>query len=872
MSKFNKGQTSFTSGEVSEKFQGRVDLKEYSEACDRLENFLVQRQGGAVKRPGSRFLKDLAEAQFTGGRSIPFTYSKSESYVCVFNSNTVSLTPLRVFKTDGTEATVTFDAFQTVPSTYNPKNWKYSQSGDVLVLTYSAPSSNTDTVLTTTDTGIAPAVLVRTDEEVFSLVTLSFPQSSFLRALPSRFVFSPAIHRPYLPANTDPRRRMYVDTVSIGTGRTLFFVDEGNNPQPFFKKGHSFSGSSKQRVGTFFRIQKSGTEGVCYGEDWKSDTLVTSANINIGTDVITATGHGFTTRDIVTLGETGAPGTTYPTITGHTLDATTGEYGDFHVRALTANTLAFYTSQADADADTSRIDFTDAGDRGIRITAKCMTQMDVTVEIAFEATLNSAGGASDDWKESAWSDEQGFPRACVFFESSLYMGGTKKKPDTIWKSGTANLVNFMETRLEQETAAPTGGGVTTSGFGMILFGDLKATDPAPFDISSKQANIIQWLEATNTLQAGTIGSEYTLNGGDTILSNTSVFIKKQTDYGSNNVQSISIGNSVLFVSRDGRRVRDFKFNRDNGSYLSINISALADHMVFRGFDGAASSTLKGFEFSELHHQPSRDTVWFLTTNNELIALTVSRESQVAAWSYHFTRSGDTIRSIAVAPSPNGDYDRLYMIVERDIDGTTEQFLEFIGDDFEHDVLNNTSSSDDDTAFYSDSAVKIVQGSTSTTVTLPNNVGSPASSSNLEGETVNVLAGDVVEKGLTVSSGQVTMSQAVPAGTVVVVGLPYASKLRTLDIEAGGDFGQSQGARKRIDRIALRLYRSQGGTYRNANQATSYDIEYSGNDVFTGIKRLDFQISPDMENQVVIEHDDPVPFNAVAMTYRGVSYD
>ena len=86
MSKFNKIQATFSSGEVSEKVKGRRELKEYHEADETLENFIVQPQGGIVKRPGSQFVTDdfisIAEDDI---KLIPFIFSKSESYICVLD-------------------------------------------------------------------------------------------------------------------------------------------------------------------------------------------------------------------------------------------------------------------------------------------------------------------------------------------------------------------------------------------------------------------------------------------------------------------------------------------------------------------------------------------------------------------------------------------------------------------------------------------------------------------------------------------------------------------------------------------------------------------------------------------------------------------
>jgi len=865
MSKFNKGQTSFVAGEISDRSKGRVDLEQYGQACDRLENYIVQRQGGAVKRPGTRFLVDLESSSFfIGDRSIPFSASNTDGYSVVFDSNFGSITPIRIFRNDGTECTVNTEDFLNPTSLtgYNPKNWKYSQDSDVLVLTYSDPGIEGESATTsiTKATSIAPVFIFRTSPTVFNVVTFSSPY--FFDKIPSVGKLNPAVNRPYLDPNIDPDLRLYVSNVAVGTGRALVMVDRNSIPTPFFKLGHTFgSSSSFERVGAYFKVQSGSSEGVAFGEDWKADILVMSANINTGTDVVNATAHGYLTRDLVTLNVTGGPGTTDPVIDGYPLTA--DGYGQFYVRFIDANNITFHPTLADADANTNIINFTDAGDRGLRIQAECVSQISATVEVAFPAGVDTPANASDNWQEAAWSTEQGFPRAVVFHEQRLIFGGTRRRPSDVFCSNIGNIFNFMARRLQQDTAAPTAFGQTHTGFNFALFGDVKTTDPFSFTISAKQTNIIQWLESQNVLLLGTLGAEYTISGGDLTLSNESVFVTKQTDYGSNNTEAVSIGVATLFVSRDGRRVRSFKFNRDNGSYVSVNLSILADHMVFKGFDEQASSTLKNVEIKEMHYQPSRDTLWCVTSNFEVIALTLSRESNVQAWHYHTTRSGDKFRSLSIIPSQNGSYDEIWCVVERSINGGTKRYLEKMGDDFEHTFLDNSSSEDDDKAWYSDSSVRYEFVGAGTVIT---GLG------HLESETVNVLSGSSVYKSLTVTGGQVTLPESQDAGTIAIVGLPYRARLRTVDIEAGGDFGVSQGNRQRIDRLAVRLYRSQGGEYGNSNQATLYPLEYVDNEVVTEIRRLEFEITPNIDNQVVFEHDDPTPFNIVAITYRGVSYD
>ncbi len=67
--KFNQALNNFTSGEWSPKMKGRTDVQQYVNACEKMDNFLPQVQGGAFRRPPTKkvpldaaFLTDLAAA------------------------------------------------------------------------------------------------------------------------------------------------------------------------------------------------------------------------------------------------------------------------------------------------------------------------------------------------------------------------------------------------------------------------------------------------------------------------------------------------------------------------------------------------------------------------------------------------------------------------------------------------------------------------------------------------------------------------------------------------------------------------------------------------------------------------------------------
>lgn len=106
----------------------RVDLPQYRQGCETLQNMLVRPAGGAIRRPGTQFVK---EAQ--GGnpaKLIPFTSSESESYVVELTTGAI-----RVINTiDGTVTTPTITSPATAFIFSQIFSVQYFQVGDVLYM------------------------------------------------------------------------------------------------------------------------------------------------------------------------------------------------------------------------------------------------------------------------------------------------------------------------------------------------------------------------------------------------------------------------------------------------------------------------------------------------------------------------------------------------------------------------------------------------------------------------------------------------------------------------------------------------------------------------------------------------------------------
>lgn len=92
--------TNFTSGELSPRLAGRVDVSKYFNGCQCLENFLAQPHGGVARRSGMRF---VAEAARPDGKSllVPYEDATGAGWVLEFGQNASGAGLLRFFTGGG---------------------------------------------------------------------------------------------------------------------------------------------------------------------------------------------------------------------------------------------------------------------------------------------------------------------------------------------------------------------------------------------------------------------------------------------------------------------------------------------------------------------------------------------------------------------------------------------------------------------------------------------------------------------------------------------------------------------------------------------------------------------------------------------------
>lgn len=88
-------QRSFTAGELAPALRIRADLAKWGTGLALCKNFLVRAQGGVYNRPGTRYVGEIGDST-KRGRLIPFQFNTEQTYILVFEHNT-----LRVVKDGG---------------------------------------------------------------------------------------------------------------------------------------------------------------------------------------------------------------------------------------------------------------------------------------------------------------------------------------------------------------------------------------------------------------------------------------------------------------------------------------------------------------------------------------------------------------------------------------------------------------------------------------------------------------------------------------------------------------------------------------------------------------------------------------------------
>jgi hypothetical protein len=814
MARVHPFQTNFTAGELTPKLAGQVDFKKYNNGVELMENMTVFPQGGASRRYGSRFVAEVKDSSKTT-RLIPFEFNIEQSYILEFGNNYI-----RFFKDNGqiTETAKTISAV--------------TKANPAVVTSNSHGYSNGDHVW------------------IAGIVGMT-------RLNGRRF------------------------TVASSTTNTFALTGENSSNYDAYS-----SGGTASKV---YEISTTFTEAMLYDLQFtQSADVMYIVQESIPPRKLSRTGHtSWTLADVAfTNGPYLDVNTTTTTLTPSS--ASTGS------RNITASAVTgINDGQGWLTSDVGRILKFNSGE------AKITSRTNSTVVVATVTKAFTNSNAITEWQLGSWSATTGYPRTVSFFEQRLVFGGSTYYPQTIWASQSGLYENFDA-------------------------GDGSAADGFIYTIAANKVNVIRWLAPARDLIVGTAGGEFKVGkpAGEP-LQPDNVQITQQTTYGGYTTQPIQIGNSILFLQRQRKKIREFSYRFEDDAYLAPDMTLLADHITGTGIIDVD------------YAQEPFSIYWAVRDDGTLLALTYQREEDVVAWSRnilggsykltfngasgvtdylndanfngfititaHGLSTGDEIVYSAgggtkIAGLEEGqtyfiykiDADKLELAstYKQAIDRTILQIADGVGASHTltaiaqvKSVSSISKASENQTWVITrrrinENIVQYVEyldptlNMDSTLSALVNDGTTVVTGLNhLEGESVQVLVGDAVFPNQTVTGGSITVTLPSKASfKSIEIGLGYASKIKTLRVEAGSQAGTAQGRKKRYNEVMVRLLKTVGIKINGDQLPFRTSSTPMGQNIaeFTGDKRV-INLGWDRDGQIEILQEQPLPMTVLGIT-------
>ena len=828
MARVHPFQSNFTAGELSPKLAGQIDFKKYGNGVETLENMTVFPQGGASRRYGTRYVGPVKDHTKTT-RLIPFEFNDEQTYILEFGDQYI-----RFYKDNGiiTESDVTISGItQADPAVVTATGHGYSNGDEIFI-------TSVEGMIEVNGKRFLVSNATTNTFEIQDLSGTDIDSTGY-----TAYTSGGVANRVY-EISTNITESILYEIQYTQSADIMYIVHETFSPQKLTRTGHtSWTITDEEFIhGPFL-------------DDNTSTFTFVSSHSTVGTGrTLTASGL-------------------FPDVAG-----LTGFHTDDVGRQVRLND-------------------------GYGIITGYTSSTQVTWEIKEDIGSSSA---STDWALGAWSDHTGYPKTVTFFEQRLVFAGSTYFPQTIWASQSGIYTDF-----DTGTSA--------------------AADAFIYTIAANKVNVIRWLAPARDLIVGTAGGEFKVGkpAGEP-LQPDNVNITLQTTYGGYATEPVQIGNVILFVQKQRKKLREFAYRFDDDAYSAPDMTILAEHITGEGI------------YDITYAQEPESIYWAVRDDGVLLGMTYKREEDIIAWHRHILgghikheiNAATAITPSTTDPLQNGNititahgyttgdavvYDangnteisgltdgdtyyvyvvdantielsrsykqaldrtihqlkavgsgthifknhakvksvasiasdtenEVYVIVERMVNGSRVQYIEYLDKTLNMDSTLNG----------------IINGTTGTITNLDH----------LEGESVQILVGNAVYPNQTVTNGQITVTLPSASGYHnVEIGLGYTSKIVTMRIEAGASAGTAQNRPKRFNEVAVRLHKTVGITVNGDQIPFRTSSTPVGENIpeFTGDKKVT-NLGWGTEGQITIEQTQPLPMTVLAITGTLVTSD
>lgn len=723
MARYQSVQTNFRVGQISPRLQGYVDLPDYQNALKTLENMVVLPQSSVTRRPGTKYVNTTYNN--VKSRLVPFNFGQGESYVLelsagrirIFfndpdNNDEPGLIPndtsiandsiTQYLETDGT----TLTNIEWGVNDLDEINW--AQSADTMFITH--PSYK-------------PLRLKRKGQDLadWTLEVFPFKNGPFLPVnseltwlRPSNVGtsdYSDSKVGEIATKQTDyfnlDGNYMVITNHGLVDGEKIYFdgdVPTGLSAGPsnvyyvIASTTNSFK-VSLTRGGDAVDLTTQGSPGdamhvhkqfISKNAEITLDAYkgieVENCQFSQSTDTFTSTAHGLSNGEVVRF-KTGS-------VDGFTLDV------NYYVVSAATNTFQLSLTSGGAAVTVTGTDTVPVGglykmvvsgehindgDGFLSTDVNRLIRLNTEIQPAIKwgygritavnASTDSNGkkysvevkvladlGPNEEtqsWALGAFSDTTGYPRTVAIYQQRMVFAGTSEEPQTVHFSKTGDFDNFATTEpLGQLTGTGVGG---TSIFGEQIYDD----NALALSISSDTVDRIVYLSAQERLTVGTTGGIFQMFGSrdDVTLTPFNFAVVRISAWNAAVARPIEIGNSLLYIQQNGRKIRELNYSRQEDEYA-------ADDLAIRAED----VTITGVAEGVYQDQPNA-LVWFRRNDGKLACMTFVASVPLVAWHLHTIGGyqpdatyGNHAKVESLCVIPQTDHDQLWMTVKREVIG------------------------------------------------------------------------------------------------------------------------------------------------------------------------------------------------------------
>lgn len=227
------------------------------------------------------------------------------------------------------------------------------------------------------------------------------------------------------------------------------------------------------------------------------------------------------------------------------------------------------------------------------------------------------------WSFGAFGARNGYPSFCQLHQGRLWMGGTKGQPTTLFASAVDDYSDFGTGSLDDDALHLT--------------------------LAVADQSRICWICAAKSLLVGTSISEWTLsasNGGAITASNA--MFNRQSSVGSDAFGAHGVENTVFYIQRGGKRLREISYKLEADGFTSTDTSLLAAHLFESGVKEWAVQ------------RGTNTQLWVLMKDGTLAVLTTNIEQQVTAWQ-RVSFDGREVLHLAALPSLTSHEDEVWFV-------------------------------------------------------------------------------------------------------------------------------------------------------------------------------------------------------------------